>query len=59
MPTDVTTDPVAHIPALSRQSIDGAADSVVIEVWRQDELARAGKFGGTHVMPGTCGPSSG
>ena len=48
----VTTDPVAHIPPLSRAAIDGAADSAVVEVWRQDDLARSGKFGGTHVMPG-------
>lgn len=45
-------DPVARIPPLNRQSIDGAADSAVVEVWRQDELARQGRFGGTHVMPG-------
>ena len=46
------SDPVAHIPSLGRESIDGAADSAVVEVWRQDELARSGRFEGTHVMPG-------
>ena len=46
------SDPVAHIPPLNRASIDGAADGAVVEVWRQDELARSGRFDGTHVMPG-------
>lgn len=46
------SDPVAHIAPLNRESIDGASDGVVVEVWRQDDLARLGKFDGTHVMPG-------
>lgn len=45
-------DPVAHIPPLSPSTIAAAAHEATVEVQRQDNLARAGKFGGTHVMPG-------
>lgn len=46
------TDPVAHIPPLLGESIGRASHEATLEVYRQDKLARAGKFGGTHVMPG-------
>lgn len=45
-------DPVAHIRPLSHASYELASREVIHEVARQDELARKGKFGGTHVMPG-------
>lgn len=46
------TDSVAHIPRLPGGLVESAGDHAVAEVQRQDDLARAGKFGGTHVMPG-------
>lgn len=46
------SDPVAHIPALRFGDVQRAAAEAVREVGRQDRLAREGKFGGTHVMPG-------
>ena len=45
-------DPVAHIEPLPWPTIKLAAELAVGEVDRQDTLARRGKFGGTHVMPG-------
>jgi hypothetical protein len=46
------SDPVAHIPPLLQESVGLATYETTLEVYRQDKLARAGKFGGTHVMPG-------
>jgi hypothetical protein len=46
------TDAVPHIPPLAKESIWLASSEVRREVHRQDDLARAGKFGGTHIMPG-------
>ncbi len=48
-------DPVAHIKPLQGEVIQEVLDQVFTEIMRQDRLARAGKFGGTHVLPG--GPS--
>ena len=45
-------DPVAHIPPLPEAAIQTAAQEIIAEVHRQDTLARAGKFDGTHIMPG-------
>lgn len=45
-------DAVPHIPALHVVDVKLAAELAVSEVDRQDALARRGKFGGTHVMPG-------
>ncbi len=45
-------DPVAHIPPLPPLIVEGVADDARREVLRQDKLARQGRFGGTHVMPG-------
>lgn len=45
-------DPVAHIPPFRLDNLEGVAADAVREVERQDELARAGRFGGTHVLPG-------
>lgn len=45
-------DQVPHIPPLILESIWRASAEVRREVYRQDDLARSGKFGGTHVMPG-------
>lgn len=50
------SDPVAHIPPLEKESLKTSADWVIHEVERQDNLARAGKFGGTHILPG--GPNA-
>lgn len=46
------TDSVAHVPPLGAATLKTVADQIVGEVGRQDDLARAGRFGGTHVMPG-------
>lgn len=48
----MTTDSVAHIPPLDEVTLAHALDAALNEVHRQDNLARAGKFGGTHTMPG-------
>ena len=50
--SQLSTDPVAHIPPLDQQFIDWALRDARKEIQRQDNLARSGKFGGTHVMPG-------
>lgn len=49
-------DPVAHIPPFDDMSIAKACDAAMDEIHRQDQLARAGRFGGTHILPG--GPNS-
>ena len=46
------SDPVAHIKPLQGSMITGVLDDVAAEIQRQDDLARAGKFGGTHILPG-------
>ncbi len=46
------SDPVAHIKPLRGSMITGVLDDVATEIQRQDDLARAGKFGGTHILPG-------
>lgn len=46
------TDAVPHIPPFDDMVLAVASDHINDEVYRQDQLARAGKFGGTHVMPG-------
>lgn len=45
-------DAVAHIAPLDAGVVLDAALEACHEVDRQDELARAGKFGGTHILPG-------
>ncbi|KKM76519.1 hypothetical protein LCGC14_1379350 [marine sediment metagenome] len=50
------SDPVAHIKPLQKIIIEGVLIDVMEEINRQDSLARAGKFGGTHILPG--GPDS-
>lgn len=45
-------DPVAHIPPLKQRTLRKVAEEMIDEVDRQDDLARAGKFEGTHVLPG-------
>ena len=49
---ETPTDAVAHIPPLQGISIARASDDAVKEITRQDELARAGHFGGLHTLPG-------
>ena len=49
-------DAVPHIPPLEPNTLDDVAGRIINEISRADALARAGKFGGTHVMPG--GPDS-
>ena len=46
------SDPIAHVPPFDEMSLVVVMDEVHTEIDRQDDLARAGKFGGTHVMPG-------
>lgn len=43
---------VEHVPKLSAEILKHVMVRVVQEVSRQDELARAHKFGGTHILPG-------
>ena len=45
-------DPVAHIKPLQDDMIVGVLADGHREIERQDALARAGKFGGTHILPG-------
>ena len=52
MTAPTTHDPVAHIPPFLLDNLEGVAADAVREVQRQDDLARAGKFGGTHILPG-------
>jgi hypothetical protein len=46
------SDHVPNIPPLNEFSVYTALEDVRAEITRQDVLARAGKFGGTHVLPG-------
>ncbi len=46
------SDPVAHIPPFNDMAVAKVMDEIMTEIDRQDDLARLGKFGGTHVMPG-------
>jgi len=43
---------VAHIKPLQVNVIEEVLAAVMEEILRQDILAREGKFGGTHVLPG-------
>lgn len=45
-------DPVAHIKPLQVGVIEEVLAAVMEECLQQDVLAREGKFGGTHVLPG-------
>ncbi len=49
-------DPVAHIPPFSPEVLRGVAVEILNEIDRQDFLAREGKFGGTHILPGGPDP---
>lgn len=42
---------VGDVPQLSSPMISDVFNDVRREIFRQDQLARAGKFGGTHVLP--------
>ncbi len=46
------SDPVAHIKPLQGVMIEGVLADVAAEIDRQDNLARTGRFGGTHILPG-------
>ena len=48
----MTTPSVKDVKALDHDNIRLTCDTVFAEVLRQDVLARAGKFGGTHILPG-------
>ncbi len=50
------TDPVAHIPPFSPEVLREVAVMILNEINRQDFLAREGKFGGTHILPGGPDP---
>ena len=50
------SDAVPHIKPLRGNTITGVLDDVAVEIQRQDDLARAGKFGGMHILPD--GPDS-
>lgn len=45
------SDPVAHIPPLTPEAREEVSLLVQTEIDRQDSLARAGKFDGTHILP--------
>lgn len=47
----VQNDPVAHIPPLTPEAREEVSLLVQTEIDRQDSLARAGKFDGTHILP--------
>ena len=46
------TDAVPHISPLTRVTREKVSAMVQAEIDRQDDLARAGKFHGTHILPG-------
>ncbi len=46
------TDPVAHIPPFDGETLGDVGVLIFDEIERQDWLARAGKFGSTHIFPG-------
>ena len=46
------TDPVAHIPPLTREAREEVSLVVQQEIDRQDVWARTGRFHGTHILPG-------
>lgn len=48
---DHSPDAVPHIPPLDPDRIRSVLQDVHLEIQRQDELARAGKFGGLHSLP--------
>ena len=48
MPADL----IAHIPPFDPEILGDVAGQIINEIERQDDLARAGKFGGTHALPG-------
>ncbi len=50
------TDPVAHIPPFNPQVLREVAVMTLNEINRQDFVARAGGFGGTHILPGGPDP---
>lgn len=52
----MSKDAVPEIPPFKDESLQQSADWAIFEVKRQDRMARAGKFGGTHILPG--GPNS-
>lgn len=49
-------DPVAHIPPFDPGTLGDVAGQIINEIERQDTLARQGKFGGTHILPGGPDP---
>ena|SRR3990167_8671199 len=51
MSTGITIERVENVSALSYAAVEQVAAAVKREIWRQDSLARAGKFGGTHILP--------
>ncbi len=46
------TDPVAHIPPLTQTARIEVSLQVQQEIDNQDDMARAGRFHGTHILPG-------
>ena len=49
-------DVVPHIPPFKAETVEQVALLVVAEINRADQLARGGRFGGTHIMPGGPDP---
>ena len=45
-------DPVAHIPPLTMEARLKVSLVVQEEIDSQDDMARAGRFHGTHILPG-------
>ena len=47
----ITVPNVAEVTSLDSLDIEVTLERVHAEILRQDQLARAGKFGGTHILP--------
>lgn len=48
----ITVQNVKDVEALDFESVQLTAQACVAEVMRQEALARLGRFGGTHILPG-------
>lgn len=48
----IQRDHVPDVPPLRPRSINDVVDDLISEIGRQDRKARAGDFGGTHILPG-------
>jgi hypothetical protein len=51
MKTAVITEDVLDVAPLETQLLESIAERALVEISRQDMLARARRFGGTHILP--------